>query len=70
MANENTVLQLDNTIPVPTSNGQVNGSVRIVTAAGASAIPNAALPTTAGDYTLRVAGTAPNNTYSWVLEGT
>ena len=30
MANENTVLQLDNTIPVPTSNGQVNGSVRIV----------------------------------------
>lgn len=63
---EGTILEIDNTLT--SSNGEVNGAVRIQDAAG-YALP-ALLPTTAGDYTLRVAGTAPNLTFTWVLEGT
>ena len=64
--NEGTILVVDDTLT--SSNGQVNGSVRIQDAAG-FALPDL-LPTTAGDYTLRVAGTAPALTFTWVLEGT
>lgn len=64
--NEGTILVVDNTLTA--SNGQVNGAVRIQDAAG-FALPSL-LPTTAGDYTLRVAGTAPALTFTWVLEGT
>jgi len=63
MANEAKVYQIDNTIESP--NGEVNGSVRLVTAAGAT-MPAAllpALPTTNGTYTLTVA----SGVYSWVV---
>lgn len=63
---EGQVFQIDNTIT--SSNGEVNGALRIQDAAG-FALP-ALLPTVAGDYTLRVAGTAPALTFTWVLEGT
>ena len=59
---EGTILELDNTLT--SSNGEVNGAVRIVTAAGASAVPNAALPTMDGNYVLNVA----SGVYSWVAE--
>lgn len=62
MSNEKTVLELDNTVTSP--NGEVNGSVRIVTAAGANVIPSAALPTTNGNYVLKYL----DGVYSWVAE--
>lgn len=64
--NEGSIYVIDNTLT--SSNGEVNGALRIQDAAG-YALPSL-LPTTAGDYTLRVAGTAPNLTFTWVLEGT
>ncbi len=59
---EGTILQLDNTLA--SSNGEVNGAVRIVTSAGASAVPDAALPTVNGNYVLKVL----NGVYSWIAE--
>lgn len=60
--NEGTILELDNSLV--SSNGEVNGAVRIVTAAGASAVPNAALPTVNGNYVLKVL----DGVYSWIAE--
>jgi hypothetical protein len=60
--NEGTLLQLDNALT--SSNGQVNGAVRIVSSAGATAIPDAALPTVNGNYVLKVL----NGVYSWIAE--
>ena len=61
---EGTILKIDNTLTSP--NGEYNGAIRVVSANGSSAIPDAPLPTVNGDYTLRVL----NGVYTWALEGT
>lgn len=70
MANEEvTYLAVDNSLPLAPPNGQVNGKVKLTTADGSAVFPAAGLPTlptSNGDYTLRVA----SGVYSWVLEGT
>lgn len=59
---EGTILKIDNTLT--SSNGEFNGAVRVVSASGASAIPDAALPTVDGNYVLKVLA----GVYTWVLE--
>lgn len=61
MALEAKVYEVDNTIVSP--NGEVNGAVRLVTAAGATmpAMQLPALPTSNGDYNL----TVTDGVYTW-----
>jgi hypothetical protein len=69
MGNEVQYYAVDNTLPLVPPNGEVNGSIKLVTADGSAVFPAAGiptLPTANGDYTLRVA----SGVYSWVLEGT
>lgn len=69
MANEEvTYLAVDPSLADP-PNGQVNGKVKLLNAAG-TALYLPALPTANGDYTLRVTGGPSAPVYSWVLEGT
>lgn len=60
--NEGSMLKLDNSLT--SSNGEVNGAVRIVSSAGATAVPDAALPTVNGNYVLKYL----DGVYSWVAE--
>lgn len=59
---EGSILKIDNTLT--SSNGEYNGAIRVVSAAGSSAIPDAALPTADGKYVLQVA----SGVYTWVAE--
>lgn len=64
MANQKQIFTLDNTIEA--TNGETNGSIRIVDANGAS-LPASGLPTlptTNGNYVLTVTG----GVYTWSAE--
>lgn len=67
MGNEVTYLAVDNTLPLTPPNGEVNGSVKLVTADGSAVFPAAGIPTLPavnGNYVLNVNA----GVYSWVLE--
>lgn len=64
MANEVTYLAVDNSLPLTPPNGEVNGSVKLVTADGSAVFPAAglpALPTSNGQYGL----TVTDGVYTW-----
>lgn len=65
MANEKKVYAVDSTITSP--NGEVNGSIALLTADGSAALPAAGLPTLPtvnGNYVL----TVTDGVYSWSAE--
>jgi hypothetical protein len=64
MANEVTYLAVDDTLPLTPPNGEVNGSIKLVTADGSAVFPASALPalpTADGNYQL----TVTSGVYTW-----